>query len=56
MVSKYTKQKLAELKEEMNKSTVTMGDFDMFLLVTERAVTHKHLYAYRLLGEHDQQA
>ena len=54
MVLKYTKQKLAELKEEMNKSTIIMGDFNMFLSITERAITHRHLYEYGILGERDQ--
>lgn len=54
LLSKERKQKLAELKGEMDKSAIIVGDFNMFLSITERASTYKRLFEYRTLEEHDQ--
>lgn len=35
-VSKYMKQKLTEIKGEIEKSTMTVGDFNTPILVTDR--------------------
>ena len=35
-ISKSVKQKLTELKGEINKSTITFGDFNILLSVTEK--------------------
>ena len=43
MVSKYTKKKLTELKGELDKSTIKMGDFNMFLSITERDQAHRNI-------------
>lgn len=55
MVSKYIKQKLTELEEKMNKYTLIMGNFNMFLKKTGREPVIQKLYKYRILEEQDHQ-
>lgn len=40
MISKYTKRKLTELKGLLDKSTIQLGDFSMFLSITESKHTN----------------